>query len=116
MGLCVIKVNLHGVVFCGNHPEDVVAIDVYVVIVDLRWERGRSNRTGVQIESNKDLGAMMHVAVCTNKFAFTETHVRLICQRRGRPSAVCPRTSATNMGQSYEAIEICNLRRVVDTC
>src|SRR5215831_12472428 len=116
MGLCVIKVNLHGVVSCGNHPEDVVAIDVYVVVVNLRWERGRSNRTGVQIESNKDLRAMVHAAVCTNKFAFAETHVRLICQRHGCPGAVCPGTSATNMGQSHEAIEICNLRRVVDAC
>ena len=88
---------------------------MYVVVVDLRWERGRSNRTGIQIESNKDLGASTHAAVCTDEFAFTETHVRLICQRHGCPGGVCPRASATNMGQSHEAIEICNLRGVVDT-
>src|SRR5215831_16021177 len=98
MGLCVIKVNLHGVVSCGDHPEDVVAIDVYVVIVDLGWERGRSNRTGVQIESNKDLRALMHAAVCTDECAFAKTHVGLIGQRHGCAGAVFPRASATNMG------------------
>src|SRR5215831_18511242 len=115
MGLCVIKVNLHGVISCGNHPEDVVAINVYVVVVDLRWECSRSNRTGVEIESNKDLRAMVNTAVCTDEFAFTKTHIRLICQRDGCPGAVLSRSSATNMSQSHEAIEICNLRRVVDT-
>ena len=74
---------MHGFLFCGDHPEDIVAVDVYVVVVDLRWERSRSNRTGVQIESNKDLRASMHVAVRTDEFTLTKTHVRLIRQWHG---------------------------------
>ena len=56
---------------------------MYVVIVDLRWKRSRSNRTGVQIESNKDLRALMHAAVRTDEFTLTKTHVRLIRQWHG---------------------------------
>ena len=85
---------------------------MYVVVVDLRWERGRSNRTGVQIESNKDLRALMHAAVCTDEFTFTKTHVRLICQWRScAGGSVCSSAAAANMGQTHEAIEIGYLQR-----
>ena len=88
---------------------------MYVVVVDLRWERSRSSRTGVQIESNKDLRASMHAAVRTDKFTFTKTHVRLICQWRScAGGSVCSSAAAANMGQTHEAIEIGYLRRVVN--
>ena len=79
----IVKMDPDRAVPNWTHPEDVVAIDVYVVVVDLRWERSRSNRTGVQIESNKDLRALMHAAVRTDEFTLTKTHVRLIRQWNG---------------------------------
>jgi hypothetical protein len=52
---------------------------VYVVVVDLLREIGRSNRTGVQIKSNKGQRALMRLAVRTNKLALTKAHVGLEC-------------------------------------
>lgn len=79
-----------------NHPEDVVAVDVHVVVVDLC---GQSNRTGVQIKSNKDERATMLLAVGSDECALTETHVRLERHARGSASiSVGSRAAATNVG------------------
>ena len=114
-GSRVVKVDLHGIIHYRNHPEDIVTIDVHVIVVDLCRERSRSNRTGVQIESDKDLRASMRTAVCTDESALTETHVGLVRQRhRGAGYGICSRASATNMRQPDEAIEVCNLRGIAD--
>jgi len=92
----IVKMDPDRAVPDWNHPEDVVAVDVHVVVVDLC---GQSNRTGVQIKSNKDERATMRLAVGSDECALTETHVRL--ERHARGSAcisVGSRAAATNVG------------------
>ncbi len=110
-----IKVDLDGTVLHRNHPEDVVAVNMRVVVVNLLNETGRSNRTGVQIKSNKGERGMMLLSVRTDKSSLTEPHVSLKGQRSsGASHRVCSCPAAANVCQTYESIEVCDLRRIVD--
>jgi hypothetical protein len=92
----IVKMDPDRAVPDWNHPEDVVAVDMHVVVVDLC---GQSNRTGVQIKSNKDERATMRLAVGSDECALTETHVRLERHARGSASiSVGSRAAATNVG------------------
>lgn len=117
-GFRFVEVDHDRIVVRGDHPEHIVAIDVYVVVMDLvKGGEGacRSNRTGVEIKSNKDLRASMHAAVCTDEFALAKAHIRSKRQsHRFACIGVRSRPLAMNIGQAHEAIEICNLRRIVD--
>ena len=63
---------------------------MHVVVVNLFGEIGRSNWTGVQIESDKGQRALMHAAIRTNEFTLAKTHVHVIRERSGFPSGgVC---------------------------
>ena len=105
-----VKVDLDGTVPNRNHPEDVVAVDMYVVVVNLLNQTGRSNWTGVQVKSNKGERAVMLLAVRANKGSLTEPHVSLKGQRSSRASQrVCSCPAPANVRQSYESIEICDL-------
>ena len=75
-GPLAVKVSLDRI---GAHwdPEYIVPVNVNVVIMDLFIDAGRSNRTGVSVQSNKGECASMLLAVCTNKLALAEPHVRL---------------------------------------
>ena len=109
-GLPAVKINFNSVMIYRNHPEHIVTIDVYVVIVDLEWETGRSSRTGVQVKSNESEGAVMLPPVSSNELALTEAHVGLIAKRHGFIShRVGSRSASTNVGEPDEAIEIGNL-------
>ena len=86
-----VEIYFHGTVPYGNHPENVVSIDMDVVIMNLFGECGRSNRTGVEVKSNKGERALMLLTIRSNESALTETHVGLErqphgCARRGVPS------------------------------
>ena len=92
----VVEVDPDGAVPDWNHPEDVVAVDVHVVVVDLC---GQSNRTGVQVKSNEDERAAMVLAVRREECALTETHVRLERHACGGASAgVGSHAAAANVG------------------
>ena len=93
--MLVVKVDPDGAVPDGNHPEDVVAVDVHVVVVDLC---GQSNRTGVQVKSNEDERASVLPAVRTDEFALAETHIGLERQPRGDVlHRVCSHPAAADM-------------------
>jgi len=79
-----VEVDLDGVLPHWDHPEHVVRVDVYVVIVDLFGEISRSGRTGIQVESNEGESALMRTAVCADELALTEAHVGLEPQRSCR--------------------------------
>ena len=105
-----VEVYLNGVLPHRDHPENVVRIDVYVVVVDLFGEDCRSNRTGIQVESNESECAHMVAAVRTDERALTEAHVRLERQRRGRTrGGICSGPAAANVGQTNESIEVSDL-------
>src|ERR1700757_713881 len=110
----VTEVDLDGFVLHRNHPEYVVPVDVYVVVVDLCREARRSNRTGVQVKSNKGERASMLATVGADKSALAESHICLERQRHcvSRRS-VCTRATSADVGQAHEPAEVCDLRRVV---
>jgi hypothetical protein len=60
-----------------NHPEHVVPVNMHVVIVNLVCQLGRSNRTGVDVQSNKGERTSVRAAICADEFALAEAHVRL---------------------------------------
>jgi hypothetical protein len=105
-----VEVYLNGVLPHWDHPEHVVRVDVYVVVVDLFGENCRSNRTGIQVKSNEGECAHMAAAVRTDELALTEAHVRLERQRGGRArGGVCSGPAAANVGQTDEPIEVSDL-------
>lgn len=111
--LPLVEVYLDGIVCHWNHPEDVVRVDVYVEIVDLFGEVGRSGRTGVQVKSNKSIRALMAATVRTDELALSKAHVRLERQRRHR-AAVSSGPAAANVRETHEPVEVTNLRRIAD--
>lgn len=105
-----VEVYLHSVLPHWDHPEYVVRVDVYVVVVDLFGEDRRSNWTGVQVKSNKRECSLMRVTVRTDELALSEAHVRLERQRSGHArGGVCSSPAAANVGQTDEPIEISDL-------
>lgn len=112
-GLRAVEINFNSVATNWNHPEHIVTVDVYVVVVDLEWDTEwslRSNRNGVHVKSNESKGTVMLAPVGSNELALTEAHVGLIVQRHGRS---CHRVSSgapsANVGESNEAVEIGDL-------
>jgi len=94
-----VEVHFYRVVLHSDHPEHVVTVNVHVVIVNLLNEAGRSNRTGVYVESNKGERRLMKVPIRTNELALAEPHVRL--ERKRRNSArrsVGSSPATTNVG------------------
>ena len=97
-GLLAVKVHCDCVVPYGNHPEYVVAVNMYVVVVNLRRERGRSNRTGVKVKSNKSESALMLLAVRAEELSLAEAHVCLERQpARGASRCVCSSPAAPDV-------------------
>jgi hypothetical protein len=119
-GLRAVKIDFDNVAIYRDHPKHVIAIDVNVVIVDLQWDAegaGRSNRTGVEIKSNEGERSVMLAPVRSDELALTEAHVGLIRKRHGCPCRrVRPGSTSTNVGKSNKAVEIGDLRRIVDVC
>src|SRR2546421_444677 len=98
VGPRIIEVNLDGVVSHWNHPKHVVPVYVHVVVVNLLGETGRSNRTGIHVKSNKGERASVLLAVRTDEFALTETHIGLERQPRGGARrGICSCPAATRM-------------------
>jgi hypothetical protein len=83
-----VEVNFDRIVSHPDHPENVVRIDVHVVVVDLLGEIGLSDRTGINVQSNKGERTLMFVTVRSDEPALTEAHVRLKSQS-------CPATAGS---------------------
>src|SRR5712692_676607 len=95
-----------------DHPEHIVSINMCVVVVNLV---GQSDRTGIQVKSNKGERASVLLAVRTDEFSLAEIHIGLERQwRGGTRRGVCSRPAPDDVRQSREAIEISNLRGVAD--
>ena len=94
-GSLAVKVNVDGIMPHRDHPEYVVTVHVHVVVVDLLIDAGRSNRTGVQIESNEGECAPMLLAIRAYEPALAEAHVGLEGQPcRGSRGGVCSSPAA----------------------
>ena len=74
----LVEVNLDSVVLHLHHPEYVVRVDVHVEVVNLLGKVCRSNRTGIQVESNEGERTPMGATVRTDELALAKAHVRLI--------------------------------------
>src|SRR6185437_15653934 len=113
--LAIIEIHINCIVRYAYHPEHVVGVDVHIEIVNLFRKCGRSSRTGVHIKSNKGECAVVASAVSADKFSLTESHVRLVRQRRSSScGGVEPSSAATNVGQTDEPVEVRYLRRIAD--
>lgn len=112
-GLRAVKINFNSIVIYRNHPEHIVTIDVYVVVVDLQWKTEwnlRSNRNGVKVKSNESKGTVMLAPVGSNELALTKAHVSLIGKRHGCAGhRVGSGSISANVGEPNEAIEIGDL-------
>ena len=108
--LGIVEINFESLVRDPHHPEHIVGVYVYVEVVNLFGEFGRSSRTGVHVESNKGEGTFVKPTVSTDKLALAETHVRLVCQRGGLAGiGIGSGAAPANVRQSNEAVEIRNL-------
>lgn len=110
-----VEVDLEGSRVHLNQPEHVVRVHVHVVIVNLFGEVSRSDRTGVQVESNKDERAHTLAAVDADVLALNEAHVRLVGQILGKiGSGVRSDPAAEDMGLTHESVEVGDPGKVVD--
>ena len=115
-GFGIFEIDVHRVVRHRDHPEHVVHVDMHVEVVDLFGEVGRSDWTGIQVESNKGKGAFMKAAVRADELTLAKAHVRPEGELRGCACCVCSCSCAMDVRQSDEPVEIGNLRRIVDIC
>lgn len=94
-----VEVNFDRIMPYRDHPEYVVPVHMHVVVVDLLIDAGRSNRTGVQIESNKGECPSMLLPVGAYEPALAEAHVGLESQPcRGSGGGVCSSPAPAYMG------------------
>src|SRR5437588_11868829 len=110
-GPLAVKVSLDRI---GPHwdPEYIVPVNVNVVIMDLFIDAGRSNRTGVSVQSNKGECASMLLSAGTNKLALAEPHVRL--KRKPVMAPLRSHPAAAYVREAHKPVEICDLRRIAD--
>ena len=114
-GPLAVKVHLDRIVPHWDHPEYIVPVNVDVVIMDLFIDAGRSNRTGVKVQSNKGECASMLLAVGSNKLPLAEPHVRLKRKtRHGSTGSVRSHPAAAYVREAHKPVEICDLRRIAD--
>jgi hypothetical protein len=80
---------------------------MHVEIMNLLNEIGRSNRTGVQIKSNKRERTVMGATVDSNELALTEAHIRLVRKRCHIACAgVRSGSAASDVRQPHETVEV----------
>jgi hypothetical protein len=53
---------------------------VHVKVMHLLRQFGRSDRTGIEVQSDKSEGTLVRATVCPDKPPLTESHVRLVAQ------------------------------------
>src|SRR5262249_61232743 len=80
-GCRVVQVNLHALRRDGNRPEQAVRSDPRAVVVDLLQYIGRSNWTGINVQSDEAKGAVMVAAILADVFTLHETDVGLERER-----------------------------------
>jgi len=98
-----------------DDPEDVVRIDVRVVVVNLFRKIGRSDWTGVQVESNESKRSVVTTAVSVYKRSLIETHIGLKRQiLRLTSLGVGPDPASTNPCESHEPVEVGDVGGLVD--
>ena len=114
-GARMVEVNINCIVLHANHPENVVHVDVHVVVMDLLGKYRRSDRTGVQVKSNKGERALMLAAIGTDELALAEAHVRPEREHLLRSShRVGSGAAAVDVCQPYKSLEVRDLRRVAE--
>jgi hypothetical protein len=84
--------------------------------MNLLREVCRSGRTGVQVKSNKDEGPTALMAVYVDEHALPKTHVRLVRERCWGTHGVRSSSATSNVRQTHQPVEVCNLRRIVNVC
>jgi hypothetical protein len=105
-----VKVNLDGIALNFNHPEYVVGIDVHVVVMNLLRQGSRSDRTGIQVKSNKGERAPVFAPVDPNELALAEPHVRLVGQGHwGTCVGVLTGSASSDVRQTHEPVEVGDL-------
>ena len=88
---------------------------MHVVVVDLLRKIGRSDRTDVEVESDKDERTFVLVTVGTDELTLTEAHVRLKTQDHACASAgVCSDPAAANVCQPHEPVEVRDLGWIIE--
>src|SRR5260370_42543852 len=85
-GRRVVQVDLHAVGRDCNRRGQAVRSDPRIVVVDLLSHIGRSNWTGVDVQSDEAKSAMMVAAVLADVFTLHETHVGF--ERERHPDSV----------------------------
>ena len=114
-GLSVIEIYLDRAVRDSNHPKHIVRVDVHVVVVNLLGKNGRSDRTGIQIKSNKSESSVMVTSIGADELALAKTHVSPERQRcRRTRGGVRSGPAAVDVCQTNVAIEIGDLRRITE--
>jgi hypothetical protein len=104
------EVNIDCAVRETDHPEDVIHIDVNVVIMNLLSKICRSDRTVVDVQSDKRKCSFVATAVRADELALAETHVRLVGHGRGRArERVCRGPAAADVYHSHEPVEVRDL-------
>jgi hypothetical protein len=114
-GLRFPKVNIDCAVGEPNRPEDVIHINVNVVVVNLCRKICRSDRTGVDVQSDKAECALVPMPIRADELALAEAHVRLVRHRRGLArDCVYRGPAAADMRHTHESVEVRDLRRIAD--
>jgi hypothetical protein len=81
----LVEIGLYGIVRGWDNPEKPVGRDSWTVVVDLLGDIGRSNRTGVDVQSDEHERPVVVFAILADIFALHGAHVGSKRKRAGHP-------------------------------
>ena len=88
---------------------------MYIIIVNLLRNAGRSDRTGIKVQSDENECPMVELAICANKFSLAESHIGLVSEvHRFARISVGSSTASSDVREANKSVEIGYLGRVTD--
>ena len=103
--------DLYHIARSGNEPKESIRRYPRIVIMNLLRQVCRSDRTGVDVQSNEDESTLMMVAVFAHILTLHESHISAKSERLSEPRpCACP----TDLSIADDAIKVGNFRWIID--
>jgi len=114
-GLPIVEIEADGILVNPDHPKHVIPINMHIIVMDLLRNAGRSDRTGIKVQSDKGECSMMELAIGANEFALAESHIGLVGEAH-RFAGICVSsgTASSDVRETNKSAEIGYLARVTD--
>ena len=98
--------DLHNVLWRGDQPKQAILCNPWIVVMNLLGQVCRSDRTGVNVQSDKDERTVMMIAIFADILALHESHVGAKRERLSK-SGSC--ASPAYLGVANDTVKVGDL-------